>query len=349
MVTLEQNLQIIGLIYPLQVLRKYSDFKITKKWDKNTQGECFAAGVRWHIEFLYTDRGYDTGYYSAKPKSIPSDTKGVRIVSESRDMQSHCSRNEYTLFNGRVVYSVSDNWGRKRVVFLKKFEDELKVATSKENLLEIIRKIENREWFSMKFRNAHRQIKSIAKARVFVQIAKKEFNWAWEILHNIELYTSLPIPKEVWLTLATKQSHREFNKLSKKWNIDFDGASLPRKQTYCEVIAKMISQMRTPTIKINDPYIVSYEVSQNGEYKMCNNLSIQKHVEQEGWEKILMKSLGGQCVVFINPQNPMTNDLEKILKINKGVGESSIELSWQMLNAKIPKIMEFISMKVKKQ
>ena len=106
--------------------------------------KIFAYGVEWSVQLRWIDRGwgdYDYQYISEKDPKLP---QKILIEKSFQYMPQWCKTTEDVRYFGKLIFSQSDDWGRKNLIWMSDFQEELSLCDSEKKVLQKIEEIQKR-------------------------------------------------------------------------------------------------------------------------------------------------------------------------------------------------------------
>lgn len=182
------------------------------------------------------DNGYGLGFEDYSPQGEPNLPEEIWVEEVNLSMPQWQDHTEKVYFGGRELFSISDNWGRKKVsLWPSKFDFSKSTA---EGAYQDYKKACNKAYYESCVEKLTE--KGFNKSQIKKFMCSRA-RWKWEIVDNLlHILEQKYLPKDFFYDLSQCQSHRKYDTICQKWQVDmFNECSLPRKTAYAQLIADM--------------------------------------------------------------------------------------------------------------
>lgn len=236
-------------------LKKASDYLVIENWNDSKNGKVQAFEVEWIVKREFIDRGRGDGYTQAYPQDIPKGVgKGIEYHSESYEDRCYQKFEEFITLDGIVCWSQSDNWGRKSLISISPFLEELKNTNIRDaaSLEKKCRKIIGREAYYILREKVSKKLPS----NLVEPFLKAKTMFKMEIIDSVENLVNAPIPKDIWKKLAEAKNKKEFEQIGDHWGIAWKSKSFPRRIEYVKLIISMQTRISKTNTSVNSGFTI---------------------------------------------------------------------------------------------
>jgi hypothetical protein len=140
-------------------LKKAADFRVISEttfefnfnefrggsFDELVPERVFAYEVEWHVKIKWINRGWGSYRYDYESAEEPALPQKIVIKKTVTSVPQWTDTTEEIRFFGKPVFTQSNDWGRRPLIWLSDFKDELVLCENKKQVLTKIKEIQERE------------------------------------------------------------------------------------------------------------------------------------------------------------------------------------------------------------